>query len=90
MDQNTEFYEECAKLVARFKAGDTFAFELLFTKTERTVYAICYSALDNAEEARDLMQEVYLYVYQNIDSLKDDRTFVAWVKTIAYSKACAR
>ena len=88
MDQNTEFYEECAKLVARFKAGDTVAFELLFTKTERTVYAICYSALDNAEEARDLMQEVYLYVYQNIDSLKDDRAFVAWVKTIAYSKAC--
>ena len=87
MDQNTEFYEECAKLVARFKAGDTVAFELLFTKTERTVYAICYSALDNAEEARDLMQEVYLYVYQNIDSLKDDRAFVAWVKTIAYSKA---
>lgn len=78
---------EYAQLAARIKAGDEGAFEEMYRKFERLVYATCYGILRNNEDARDAAQETYITLYNKIDTLSDDHLLLGWIKTIAANKA---
>lgn len=78
---------EYAQLAARIKAGDEGAFEEMYRKSERLVYATCYGILRNNEDARDAAQETYITLYNKIDTLSDDHLLLGWIKTIAANKA---
>ena len=39
---DSKTFEEYAELVSRFKAGDESAYEQIYIKSQRLVYAICY------------------------------------------------
>ena len=78
---------EYAQLAARIKVGDEGAFEEMYRKSERLVYATCYGILRNNEDARDAAQETYITLYNKIDTLSDDHLLLGWIKTIAANKA---
>ena len=87
--ENSEnnIFEQYAELVRRMKAGDEFAFNELFDKTKKLVYATCYGILNNQQDAEEAMMDTYLAVSQNIGTLEDDNTFLKWLKTIAANKS---
>ena len=59
--------------VALVKRGDEQAFEELYRLTFKYAYFHARSILHDDDEAWDLVQEVYIAVYRNIGSLKEDR-----------------
>lgn len=78
MDEN-----QLRELVEKAKKGDHSAFEKLYSASSRKVYFTCISFLGNAEDAKDVMQDVYMTAYEKLSSLNDAEKFIPWINRIA-------
>lgn len=87
MSKDNNIFDNYAELVAKFKDGDISAYDELYEKTQRMVYAICLGILDNEDDAFDIMQDTYLHVYNKLHTLQDNKAFISWLKKIASNKA---
>ncbi|MEA4815757.1 MAG: sigma-70 family RNA polymerase sigma factor [Lachnospiraceae bacterium] len=70
-------------LVSMAKVGDIDAFEELIKNSEKIVYNICFRMLLNPEDAKDISQEVFIKIYNNIDKYNYMASFSTWVYRIA-------
>jgi RNA polymerase sigma-70 factor (ECF subfamily) len=59
--------------------GDMIAFEELYKRHHRRVYSICLRMLQNASEAEDLTQDVFIQLYRKIGSFRGDSAFTTWL-----------
>lgn len=76
--------------VALVKRGDEQAFEELYRLTFKYAYFHARSILHDDDEAWDLVQEVYIAVYRNIGSLKEDRYVKSWISGIVFNLGMKR
>lgn len=60
-------------------AGDMAAFEEIYQRHHRRVYSICLRMLQNASEAEDLTQDVFIQLYRKIGSFRGDSAFTTWL-----------
>ena len=74
---------DISQLVQRAKSGDRSAFDRLYSETCRAVYYTCLGFMKNEEDARDVMQDVYLTAFEKLGSLSDPAKFGAWINRIA-------
>lgn len=74
------------KLVLSAKKGNQQAFNSLYNLTKNAVYYTCSSLLKNSEDVQDLCQEVFLTVFQKLNTLDNEEKFYGWVKQIAVHK----
>ena len=66
--------------LARSAAQDNMAsFEELYKRHHRRVYSICLRMLQNASEAEDLTQDVFIQLYRKIGSFRGDSAFSTWL-----------
>jgi RNA polymerase sigma-70 factor, ECF subfamily len=65
--------------IERAKVGDPGAFEALYREHRRSVYALCLRKTNDVGDAEDLTQEVFLQVYQKVNSLRDEVAFKSWL-----------
>ena len=63
----------------RAASGDITAFEELYQRHHRRVYSVCLRMLQNATEAEDLTQEVFIQLYRKIGSFRGDSAFTTWL-----------
>lgn len=75
------------ELVKKAVQGDMNAFEDLIKKYERLIYSICYRMFNNAEDAKDISQEVFLKVYKNMERAIGKGSFKSWICTVT-NNAC--
>lgn len=75
-------YADLAEYVDRAKAQDECAFTYLYEKTCLMVYNIACTILQDEEEAKDIVSEVYIRVFRHIASLEDNRSFIRWLIVI--------
>lgn len=66
-------------LAQRAAGGDITAFEELYQRHHRRVYSVCLRMLQNATEAEDLTQEVFIQLYRKIGSFRGDSAFTTWL-----------
>src|SRR6478735_8972757 len=59
--------------------GDMVAFEEIYQRHHRRVYSICLRMLQNAYEAEDLTQDVFIQLYRKIGSFRGDSAFTTWL-----------
>jgi RNA polymerase sigma-70 factor (ECF subfamily) len=59
--------------------GDMASFEELYARHHRRVYSICLRMLQNAAEAEDLTQDVFIQLYRKIGSFRGDSAFTTWL-----------
>jgi RNA polymerase sigma-70 factor (ECF subfamily) len=59
--------------------GDMVSFEELYQRHHRRVYSICLRMLQNASEAEDLTQDVFIQLYRKIGSFRGDSAFTTWL-----------
>lgn len=78
MDQQAEE----ARWVAQTLAGDRSAFSQLVERYTGIVYNQAYRMLNNAQDAEDAVQEIFLKAYTRLESFDSSRRFVAWLLTI--------
>lgn len=78
--------KQLGKLVEKVKKGDQEAFKELYLISSRSVYFTCISFLRNEEDAKDVMQDVYITVYEKINALNDAEKLIPWMNKIAVNK----
>lgn len=75
---------EEAKLVHQAKSGDSEAFALLYDAYVERVYRYILFRVSEDETTEDLVSQVFLKAWQNLDRYKlGGSPFIAWLYTIA-------
>ena len=65
-------------------SGNVNAFAFLVERYQRMVYTLVIRILKNNEEAEEISQDVFVKVYQKLESFKGDSKFSTWLYRIAY------
>lgn len=66
--------------------GDMIAFEELYQRHHRRVYSICLRMLQNAFEAEDLTQDVFIQLYRKVGSFRGDSAFTTWLHRLTVNQ----
>jgi RNA polymerase sigma-70 factor (ECF subfamily) len=74
--------EDWGELVAAAQAGDRRAFEELVRATYVDTYTLALRLTANEEDARDVVQEVYLRAWKGIGAFRGDSQFSTWLYRI--------
>jgi RNA polymerase sigma-70 factor, ECF subfamily len=67
------------ELAQKSAAGDMVAFEELYRRHFRRVFALSLRMTGNPEEAEDLTQEVFIQLHKKISSFRGDSAFTTWL-----------
>ncbi len=88
MTNDESQWESTARLVHRARSGDEHAFAALLQSHRAAVTSTLYACgVRQPETAQDLAQDVALRAWDRLSSLKDPRTFKAWIRRIAANAA---
>jgi RNA polymerase sigma-70 factor (ECF subfamily) len=74
-------------LIVDLRCGLESAYEALILRFEQPVYNIVSRLLDDPVDAADVVQEVFLKVFRNIASFRQDSTLKTWIYRIAVNEA---
>jgi RNA polymerase sigma-70 factor (ECF subfamily) len=74
-------------LVEELRAGSERAFTALLSTYEKPIYNFVYRLLDDASEAPDVTQEVFLKVFRNIGEFRGECSMKTWIYRIAVNEA---
>lgn len=66
-------------LVRDAQQGDVEAFEALYHRTSERVYAVCLRMCGDAERANELVQDVFVRVWQKLPGFRGDSRFTTWL-----------
>ena len=72
--QNNALLGEAA-LLEKCKTGDAAAWDMLIRRYEKSVYKFAYSLCRNHEEAGDIAGQVFLRLYQNLHTFRNEASF---------------
>lgn len=70
-------------LIRRAKRGDVSAFEDLISGYEKKVYNTVYRFFNNAEDAMDITQEIFIKVFTSLRGFRENSSFSTWLYRIA-------
>lgn len=76
-------FKEAPDLVRAFRQGEHQAFNRLVTLYQRKIYNLALGYVKQEDEAKDLAQDIFVTVFRQIDKLKDDNKFGAWLYQLA-------
>ena len=74
---------DLTKLAAK---GNMAAFEEIYNRHHRRVYSICLRMLQNATEAEDLTQDVFIQLHRKIGSFRGDSAFTTWLHRLTVNQ----
>ena len=70
-------------LVERYVNGDMKAFDELMIRYERQIYRLCYRFTSNADDARDLAQDVFIKAFEHLGNFRRESSLKTWLYRIA-------
>jgi RNA polymerase sigma-70 factor (ECF subfamily) len=79
----TQETESDIALVERYVNGDMTAFDELMIRYERQIYRLCYRFTSNADDARDLAQDVFIKAFEHLTDFRKESSLKTWLYRIA-------
>jgi len=79
-----------AALVSELKAGSEEAFALLVALYHQPLYSVIARSVQDAADAADVTQEVFLKAFRGIGGFHEDSTLKTWLYRIALHEAANR
>lgn len=76
-------------VIERARRGEMAAFEELYQQTSGRVFAICLRMTGDRERARELLQDVYVRVWERLDSYRGDAAFTSWLHRLTVNAVLA-
>ena len=70
--------EDVKYIIKSAQQGDMQAFEILVTIYEKKAYAVARSLAGNDTDAQDVVQDIFLKLFQNLKSFHWDSSFNTW------------
>ena len=69
-------------IINRCQTGDRDAFRSLVECCQGMVFSVALKMLADEDEAKDIVQETFLRVWQNISKYDSSKRFITWLYTI--------
>lgn len=85
---HTEVTEQ--ELVQRLQAGDAETFDALFRQYFQKIFRQATHLLGNAAEAEEVVQEVFLAVYEKAHTFRGEAAFTTWLYRLTTNAAFSR
>ena len=79
--------KELLKAIDDVKNGMDSSFNTIYKITYKKVYFFALSIIKDEDIVHDVVQNVYVLVHKNINSLKDDKMFISWINRITYNES---
>lgn len=77
-------------LIERILQGDTASFRILVERYQNLVFTIAYRITGQREEAEEVAQDVFMKVYNGLQSFEGTAKFSSWLYRIAYNTALTK
>ena len=74
-------------IITRCQQGDKNAFRWVVQTHQRMLFSLALKMLCDEEEAKDMVQETLIRVWQSIRTYNPEKPFTTWIYTIA-SRLC--
>ena len=74
-------------LLDKIANKDERAFQIFVEKYHQLVLNICNNILNNYDDALDVSQEVFIKLYESIDSFRGDSKITTWLYRISVNKS---
>jgi RNA polymerase sigma-70 factor (ECF subfamily) len=81
LDQGTDDLD--GKLIQATLLGNRQSFNELIQKHQPTLYVMIHRHIRQREETEDIVQQVFIKAYVNLDNFRGDSKFFTWLYTIA-------
>jgi len=78
---------EIKKIIKGCLAGNRRDQELLYRRHSAKLYAVCLQYSGNDEEARDILQEGFIKIFENLAQYKHEGSFEGWMRRITVNTA---
>ena len=85
MTETEKALPDDSALIQRILAGDHTAAAVLAERHRNAVFAAAYQALGNRDDASDVTQEALIYAHQRLVTLRDRKSYSAWLRHITLS-----
>ncbi|MCQ2251777.1 MAG: RNA polymerase sigma factor, partial [Bacteroidales bacterium] len=72
-----------SKILNQCISGDRNAFRVIVKTYQRMVFSLTLKMLCNEDEAKDMVQETFIKVWQNLPKFDPQKTLSTWIYTIA-------
>jgi RNA polymerase sigma factor (sigma-70 family) len=82
-----ETLTDIKKIIKGCIAGNRRDQELLYRRHSGKLYAVCLRYARNDEEARDILQEGFIKIFENLHHYKNEGSFEGWVRRIVVNTA---
>jgi RNA polymerase sigma-70 factor (ECF subfamily) len=79
-----------SEIVRQIQSGKAAAFDELMRRYKRPVVNFIFRMLGNAHDADDVAQDVFVRVYQNLDTYRPETKFSTWLFAMARHAAIDR
>jgi len=76
------------ELVEKLQKGDIEAFDLIYEKYSKNLYSFGLKYLRSAAESEELVQLVFLKLWETHSNLKNECCFKSYIFTIAHNNIC--
>ena len=77
-----------SELIERLCLSDIDAFDQIFDRYGGKLYGFTIRYLKSKEESEELVQDVFLKIWQNRKNLRKETYFKSYLFTITYHKIC--
>lgn len=81
---------EIRKIIKGCLAGDRRDHELLYRRYAPKLYTVCLQYSGNDEDARDILQEGFIKIFENLGHYKHEGSFEGWIRRIIVNTALER
>ena len=81
---------EDRRLAEGCRRGDFDCFERLMARYEKKIYNLALRMLRDPDDAREILQETFLKVYDNLEKFRGEAQMSTWIYRIAMNEALMR
>ena len=86
-----QLYEQPdSEIVRQIQSGEAAAFDELMRRYKRPIVNFVFRMLGNAQDADEIAQDVFVRVYQNLDTYRSETKFSTWLFALARNAAIDR
>jgi RNA polymerase sigma-70 factor (ECF subfamily) len=78
---------EIVNIIKGCLSGNRRDQELLYRRHSAKLYAVCLQYSGNDEEARDILQEGFIKIFENLHNYKHEGSFEGWMRRIVVNTA---
>ena len=75
------------ELLTRLKNGDMLAFDRVYELYSHKLFSFVFKILKNESEAEDIVQEVFVKIWESRNKLEDCKLLNSYIFTIAYNNS---